>query len=77
VRAGGLVGDGQCVGVLGERISSQFPVELEHSGDKTCSGVVGDKVVDCRRPADGAQVAGAIQRMEAGVAQAGGISNVV
>ena len=36
VRAGGLVGDGQCVGdgVLGERISSQFPVELEHSGDK-------------------------------------------
>jgi hypothetical protein len=39
---------------------------------------VGDKVADCLRPADCAQVAGAIERMEAGVAKTGRrIPNVV
>jgi hypothetical protein len=66
VHAGGLISGGQGVGdgVFGERIGIQFPVELANSGDETRSGVVGDKVADCRRPADGAQMTGAIQRME-------------
>jgi hypothetical protein len=65
LRAGGLVGDGKGNGrrVLREPARIQFLVELETLATKALrSG--GDTVADCRRPADGAQAAGAIERME-------------
>jgi hypothetical protein len=79
VHAGGLISDGQGIGdrALGEWIVIQFPVELENWSDETRSGVVGDKVADWRRPADGAKVAGAIQRMEVGLAEGGSVPNVM
>jgi hypothetical protein len=39
--------------------------------------VAGQKIANCRRSADGAQVPGAIQPMEAGFAQAGSVANVM
>jgi Protein of unknown function (DUF664) len=77
--AGGLVGDGQGVGegVLRERIRVELPLELQNCGDEACPGVVGHQVADCRRPADALQVAGAVDRMEAGVAQSVRVTDVM
>jgi hypothetical protein len=80
LRAGGLVGDGEGIGhrVQREPVRIQFPIELENSDDETRSRSGGRQ--GCRLPAAGRlrEVAGAIERMEAGVAQTGRrVPNVV
>jgi hypothetical protein len=52
-------------------------VELQNCGDEARPGVVGDLIADCRRPADALQVPGAVDGMEAGVAQRWRVTDVV
>src|SRR6186997_1798363 len=73
VRPSGLVSDSQSIGngVLVERILIKLRVELQHSCDEARPGVMRDKVADYRWPAGGAQMASAIEGVEAGLRRSG------
>jgi hypothetical protein len=52
-------------------------LETEYAGHETRSAVVGDENANCSRPSGGLEIAGAVERMKARIAQLRGVPDVV